>query len=308
MDNITRAQGRHLPAGWLAHYQPQGLRASTWASVRPFVVSCAEDLGLDEGPAALRKVRVLAKLAGWALGEGLPLDVEVVLDPDAVERFITSGVSEGRSRATYRSELRRVGPLLTQRAPWEPRTRAVARRQVAPPYAACELRQLCSHVAAQPTPGRLRAAKALLALGAGAGLDGRWLARVRAQDVFATPRAVLVRVTEPAARAVPVLAEWEQELLELRATAGDQYLVGGYSTARNRAGSLAASLVVPTGCPKFSASRLRSTWLVAHLAIGTRLPELAQAAGLQGVTVLSDLLQYVPALHHDEAASLLRGR
>jgi len=119
--------------------------------------------------------------------------------------------------------------------------------------------------------------------------------------------AVLVRVTEPGTRAVPVLASWEDEVLDLKATAGDQYLVGGYSTARNRAGALAASLVVPNGCPRFSASRLRSTWLVAHLVSGTRLPELARAAGLQGLTVLSDLLPFVAALDQDEAAALLRG-
>jgi hypothetical protein len=138
-------------------------------------------------------------------------------------------------------------------------------------------------------------------------LDGRWVARVTAQDVFAAPNAVLVRVAEPGTRAVPVLATFEDEVLDLKATAGDQYLVGGYSTARNRAGSLAASLVVASGCPGFSASRLRSTWLVAHLAMGTRLPELARAAGMQGVTVLSDLLPFVPKLDQDDAVALLRG-
>jgi hypothetical protein len=70
---------------------------------------------------------------------------------------------------------------------------------------------------------------------------------------------------------------------------------------------LAASLVVPSGCPKFSASRLRSTWLVTHIAMGTRLPELARAAGLRGVTVLSDLLEFVPALKDEEAQAVLRG-
>ena len=35
--------------------------------------------------------------------------VEVVIDPDTVERFIASSVDPGRSRPTYRSELRRLG-------------------------------------------------------------------------------------------------------------------------------------------------------------------------------------------------------
>jgi hypothetical protein len=119
---------------------------------------------------------------------------------------------------------------------------------------------------------------------------------------------VLVRVGEPAARIVPVLASWERDVLELAASAGDEFLVGGRSVARNRAGSLAASIVVALGHPRLSASRLRSTWLVTHLAMGTRLPELARAAGLQGVTVLSDLLPFVPSLDELEAISMLRGR
>ena len=50
----------------------------------------------------------------------------------------------------------------------------------------------------------------------------------------------------------------------------------------------------------------RSTWLVTHLAAGTRLPELAAAAGLDGVGVLSELLAYVPALDASQARALLR--
>ncbi|MFI5042509.1 MAG: hypothetical protein ACHQNA_11800, partial [Acidimicrobiales bacterium] len=247
------------------------------------------------------------RLAAWAAGEGLPLDAEVVLDPDTVERFIAVGLVDDRSRATYRATLRQVGPLLTRRAPWEARPVAVARRQVASPYTFRELDGLRADADAQPTAARARAARALLALGAGAGLDGRWVARIGASDVTAIGEIALVRVAEPAARVVPVLATWEDEVLNLAATAGSEFLVGGRSTARNRSGALAASLMVANGHPKFSASRLRSTWLVTHLAIGTRLPELARAAGLQGVTVLSDLLAFVPALEDDEAIEVLRG-
>jgi hypothetical protein len=70
---------------------------------------------------------------------------------------------------------------------------------------------------------------------------------------------------------------------------------------------LSASLLVANGHPRFSASRLRSTWLTVHLAMGTRFPELARAAGLQGVTVLSDLLPFVPALDEAGARAILRG-
>jgi hypothetical protein len=95
-------------------------------------------------------------------------------------------------------------------------------------------------------------------------------------------------------------------VLDLAETAGGDFLVGGSSRARNRAGALAASVVVGNGSAHFSASRLRSTWLVTHLAMGTRLPELAQAAGFQGVTVLSDLLPFVPALDDEATLKMLR--
>jgi hypothetical protein len=118
---------------------------------------------------------------------------------------------------------------------------------------------------------------------------------------------VVVAVRGPAPRDVPVLAAWEDDTLELAAGIGEEFLVGGRSTARNRAGSLARRVTVARGHPSLSSARLRSTWLVAHLAMGTRLPELARAAGLQGITVLSDLLPYVPALGNPEALAMLRG-
>ena len=93
-----------------------------------------------------------------------------------------------------------------------------------------------------------------------------------------------------------MLARWESDILELAATADHEFLVGGYSTSRNRASALTASFEVPPGHPKLSCARLRSTWLFWHLMVGTRLPELAAAAGLRGVTVLSDLLADVPPM------------
>ena len=175
------------------------------------------------------------------------------------------------------------------------------------PYTPAEIEILAVDAGLQPTAARRRAARVLLALGAGAGLDGRWVARVAAGGVFWADGVVSVRVGEPAARLEPVLARWEDEVLELAGSAGDEFLVGGRSTSRNRAGALAASLVVPTGHPRLSAGRLRSTWLVHHLTVGTRLPELARAAGLAGVTVLSDLLSFVPAAAPVDADRMLRG-
>jgi hypothetical protein len=116
----------------IATYRPRNIESSSWFAVQPFVLDCAERLPLSGWPSTIRGLRALAQLAAWAAGEGLSLDREVILDPDTVERFTELGLSDDRSRATYRAILRRVGPLLTVRAPWEPRPASVARRQVAP--------------------------------------------------------------------------------------------------------------------------------------------------------------------------------
>jgi hypothetical protein len=293
---------------WLSSYRPSGIDPAIWAGVRPFVWDCVRGLGYDRDSAmAWRVVRELARIAAWAVSQGLPLDVEVVLDPDVVERFIVVGLAYDPSRATYRTVLRRIGPKLTRKAPWQPRPATVARRQVAVPYSAAEVGLLKADAALQPTPGRLRAARALLALGLGAGLDGRWVARVRGVDVTRHEDAVSVRVGEPAPREVPVLVEWEDEVVSLAAVAGRALLVGGDSSGKNRAGQLAAWLVVGHGHPRFSTPRLRSTWLVTHITMGTRLPELTRAAGLQGVTVLSDLLEFASPLDTETATQVLRG-
>ncbi len=310
MDKGTGGQRQPLDEpGWLGSYRPEGVDPVVWEAVRPFVWDCVARLGYDTNRSSTwRVIRELVRLASWAVGDGLPLDREVVLDPDTVERFIAVGLAGDLSRATYRSVLRRVGPTLTTRAPWQPRPAAVARRQIAPPFSGRELALLRADALVQPTAGRVRAARALLALGVGAGLDGRWVARVAAGDVERLHGVVLVSVGEPAARRIPVLAVWEDEVLDLAAAVAGEFLVGGRSTAKNRAGALAASIKVGHGHPRFSASRLRSTWLVTHLAMGTRLPELARAAGLKGVTVLTDLLPYVPSVDEAVAIDLLRGR
>jgi integrase len=310
MDKPTGAFGQPPDAyEWLGSYRPGGVDPAIWDGVRPLVWDCVRRLGYDRDSAmAWRVVRELARIATWAVSQGLPLDVEVVLDPDTVERFIAVGLADDPSRATYRAVLRRVGPRLTRKAPWQPRPATVARRQVAPPYTAGEVELLRADALVQPTRARLQAARALLALGLGAGLDGRWVARVRGLDVTPSKGAVVVRVGEPSARRVPVLAEWEDEVAALAAAAGGRLLVGGDSSGKNRAGQLAAWLVVGNGHPRFSTPRLRSTWLVTHLARGARLPELARAAGLQGVTVLSDLLEFVPPLGEADAVRMLRGQ
>jgi hypothetical protein len=275
--------------------------------VGAFVDEMVTDLALSDRATDKRTRRALRRLVDFATAEGLPLDREVILDTDSVERFVEVALEGERSAATYRSTLRRVAPLLTSSAPWEPRPASLRRHALVAPYTEVEVKVLREDAALQPTESRRRAALGLLALGLGAGLDGRWVAKVRAADVVKRGRFVIVSVGEPAARSVVVRAEWEHEVLGLAASAGGACLLGGRSVSSNRTSHLTESLIVPTGHPRLVAARLRSTWLLGHLAAGTRLRELCQAAGLKRLNALSDLIEHLEPLGDREAAAALRG-
>ena len=291
----------------VASYRPETVDEATWAVVRPFALDCLRRLPPKGWPVAIRTLRILTQLGAWAVGEGMALDTEVVFDPDTIERFVVEGLAKNSSRATYRADLRRVAPLLTTKAPWEPRSTQLSRRQMAPPYTQAELNLLGSDALGQRTPQRRLAARTLIALGAGAGLDGRWVTQIRARDVVVDGAMTLVRVGPPSPRTLPVTVHWEQEVAELAATAGQEFLVGGSSVSRNRASELLSRIEIPPGHPRLSLSRLRSTWLCWHLTAGTRLRELVAAAGLQSTATLSDLFGFVPPLPEDDARCVLRG-
>jgi hypothetical protein len=283
-------------------------RAVEPTPVEWFVDQMAIDLGLGTRSVDERCRRILYRLSRWAAKEGLALDREVILDPATVERFCQIELAHDRSRATFRSDLRRMGPQLTRRAPWEPRPAAMAVRMVAMPYSPAEVALLKSDARNQSTPHRRRGARVLLALGLGAGLDGRWVAEVCGDHVMARDGCVEVKVGEPAARSVIVRATWEAEVLKLADLAGHERLLETRSRTTNRVTNFTKRLTSPTGHPRLSPPRLRSTWLLDHLNAGTRLDELCRAAGLAGFTVLPDLMAFMTRLEPSNGERMLRGR
>ena len=142
-----------------------------------------------------RTRRALRRLVEFAAAEGLPLDREVILDPDSVERFVEVALARGAlsghlplhvaPRALHCLQPRRPGSLDPPR---------LHRRALVAPYNEVEVKILCEDAALQPGESRRRAALGLLALGLGAGLDGRWVAKVRASDVVKRGRFVIVSV------------------------------------------------------------------------------------------------------------------
>ena len=110
--------------------------------VECFVSEMTNSLRLGERPVDQRRRRVLYLITKWATAQGMALDREAILDPASVERFCEVALRNENSRATLRSDLRHMAPLLTRSAPWEPRPAAMAKRQLARPYTAGEVEVL----------------------------------------------------------------------------------------------------------------------------------------------------------------------
>lgn len=313
-DQDTRREDRDAARTWLATYVPKDVDARTWSAIRDFVVECVERLVEEHEVTheAVRRtyIRSLVMLACYCRSTHQALQVATALDPYTVNQFATAAKkSAPESAATYQSRLRYLGELLNPSPLWE-RPAPVARRSVAVPYSLSELAVLRSRIA-HNSPARRRGGEGLMTLGLGAGLDGRWAAEVTKEDVLQDIDGFSIVVDD---RIVPVLHAYENALGRLLEQTPDEgLLVGGQASGKNAANAIAGRVQLGQACPALNAGRVRSTWLVTHLALGTRLPELAAAAGMVGVTTLSDLLEFVPPLacpietSYADAVAMLRG-
>jgi len=150
-------------------------------------------------------------------------------------------------------------------------------------------------------------ASALICLGAGAGIVGQELRHLRGSDVVERSGGLVVIVSGPRARVVPVLARFHEPLLEAARFAGQGYPVGGWHPRRrNLTDTLGRALSSDAALPRFEPGRLRSTWLSECAAlIGLRA--FMQAAGLRCSQRLGDLVAELPEVDEAAAVELLGG-
>lgn len=133
-------------------------------------------------------------------------------------------------------------------------------------------------------------ALALITLGFGAGLPTRDLAMVAARDVAADARWIRV-----AGRDVPVLDDWADELVARVHHAVDKNATlfrPGTSWSKNVVTVFVARSFASGMRP--STQRMRATWLVHHLSMGTPMQDLLAAAGLQSMDALVRYERFLP--------------
>jgi len=137
----------------------------------------------------------------------------------------------------------------------------------------------------------------LLALGLGAGLSNAEIVEVRSCHLHVDDEGALIEVVGNRPRVVPVLALWEQPLLDYaqaRPLSPQQYLFRPLRTTVDD--HTIGNFVDKTrpGHVKPTAQRMRVTWIVTHLIAGTPLKPLIDAAGVDSLEALTRYLKFIP--------------
>ena len=277
--------GKLEAAAYIGRWRPSSVSAEAAVFARR-VVPLAAPAGRER---AKNLLWAAGKLADYGLGLGLEAVPEVLLHPSTAERFTrcAPGLS-GAARRTLRANLRFIGRRVVPQ--FYPADLPLPRERSKKPYSPAEIAGFLALADAQPTAGRRMRAAGLVCLGAGAGLIRGDLRDVRGSDVACRSGGVIVQVTGPRSRAVPVLARYQDRLLAAAGFAGNGLVCGGTETdRRNITNPLTAALDGGGGLPRLDTSRLRATWL-ADCGEALGLAAFMHAAGISCSQRLGDLV------------------
>ncbi len=284
-------------------YRPCSVSEAAAAFARGVVAG-----GAPQSPARAKALLFAAgRLAAFAEQVGLGLGAEALLCEAMIERFIARGTQgfSPATRRTLRTNLRALARSLQEHP--HPRPVALPRERAKAPYSLAEIDGYLRLAACQSTQARGMRATALICLGAGAGVIGSELRRLRGADVVARSGGLVVEVPGKRARTVPVLARFHEPLIAAAAFAGEGLICGGRDPdRRNLSDALCRALCADPSLPRLVAGRLRSTWL-DQTAQMIGLGAFMAAAGVTCSQHLGDIASCLPTLGEAQTIALLGG-
>jgi integrase len=300
---------------WSTCSRPKSTRSpyldlAVWIEVRQFVLDAVAD-SADGIPYTAAELKVAAsRLASWTWQTaGLPLERSVVFRRDVVARFIAVGCPtlKPASRGNLRSQLLRMSEALLDPREVPRRLAALEPSEPAAPYSSAELISLRRWASTQTTPARRANAWVLLATGAGAGLAASEIGQLRVRDIAVDEGGVLLQITGERPRAVPVLRDWEQVLVDRTRALGPERFAfrenHGVYYPNLIANFIDRSQVVGV---KPQSQRLRATWIVRHLEAATPVVPLMRAAGIESLEALTRYVRFVRDGDETEVRARLR--
>lgn len=266
-----------------------------WSTIGPAVdaavLKASDATGRD--PRSLYPPTTAFVLWAWQ-SRGIDATVDRVFRRRLVEEFVQLGMPEfsRTSRATYRSLLVAIVDAVT---PGYEKVRPFPRSEPTAPYTIAEVASLRSWALRQGRASRRQDALTLLALGLGAGLATREILTVRVTDLEWDGEALFISVWNGRARTVPVHARWVEPLVRLL----DDDDLDRWAFRPGRLGVRGAQVTdfLHRGQQTeldVRPARMRTTWLINHLAAGTPPAKLLEIAGLVNLAALDRVVGFVP--------------
>lgn len=253
----------------------------------------------------------LRGLSRFAEARGVPASREFWLDYDVIEAFCVAGLAGRASstRGTYRSALYRLAEAM--HGPAGQRATPFAGARAPAPYSPAEGAELAAAAAAQRDPVKRSSALAMVVFGTGAGLRPGELVALRGGDVFRHGRRVMVQVSGPSVRVVPVTAGYAGRAWQLARRAGSDFVFRPGPAGRgykNFVTNFARGLAADPAAPQLSMRRARSTFICGHLAAGTPVPVLLAVTGIAEAGSLARYARNVPGISSSKGALRARWR
>ena len=274
-----------------------------WGLIGAFVSDAVADTSLETGRSerSLYPAAVAFVLWCWQ-SRGTPLERRRIFRRTTVEEFIHLGMTAYTtgSRATHRAALWLMVETLNP-AEMERNHRPIPRSAPTQPYSPHEVAALYSWATAQGTARRRRDAIALLALGLGAGLGTRELLGVRVADLDTRNDDVQVIVWEGRPRVVPIRVAWQRPVRRILEDLNPNDWLFRCGRASATSGQITDFLLRARTELDVRPSRMRTTWLLEHLAIGTPPRELLRISGLKNLAALDKIAGFAPKTGHTKS-------
>lgn len=296
----------------IAAYAPH-LDPAVWAEIGPFVRDAVADAHTDLAQPVNELLNAVRAHVVWIHTVGHPLERDVVFDRFVIEEFIANNRCgyKPATRNAMRSTLFRMSEVLCGTESTIPRYAPIdGTRTGSVPYTTIEVTALRTMTQRRCHTPAERTMRLFLAFGLGAGLDAEDIKPLRVEHIGARGGVVFIAV--PAgrrpARTVALDPRWNGDLAALLAALPDDGPVLGVSDVTVTPHRVSTLSSVATGDVSFSPRRLRTTWVVHHLTIGTPIKTLMAAGGFTNLTALDRFLPHVPEPDPLTALAYLTGQ
>lgn len=291
-------------------YRPQGVGVEVWDALsdthREAMHRCGE---LSESGFS-QTMSIVSSMLVWRHSRSLGVDLASSFTRNSIDLFCEHGLdgNEPSTRNTYRSRLNPIAEALDPNAIARPVYSTRGHQPIKPCYTATEERSIRRAVTSHPSGVTGRKLAAVVSLAAGAGLDTMDMRFLERRHIVIKSNAITINVPGSRPR-LTVLRSVYDDMLKagLDGLSDKQMVFGVKKNRRNVLGSVFSDAVLFDDTPQIEVSRLRATWLAAHMQAAVPIQIILNAAGLKSARALVDLLPYLPDTNSDTTTTVLRG-